>query len=105
MNKTSKSAKRAASLLILTATQNGLLIFYGDLTGDFWTTSVATFDGTSWVKHKDKFDIGTPSVHVCDPHAIEVDGKILLSVSVDQNSITLTEASDSFEALFERLTK
>lgn len=89
----------------LTATSRGLLVFYGDLTGDYWTTSVATFDGTTWQTHRNKFDIGSPNVHVCDPHAIEIEGKILLSVSVDQNSITLTEASETFEELHERLVE
>lgn len=89
----------------LTATTNGLLVFYGDLVGEYWTTSAATFNGSTWAKHKEKLDIGSPSVHVCDPHAIEVGGKILLSVSVDQNSITLTEANETFETLFERLVR
>lgn len=86
----------------LVFTSRGLLVIHGDLR-DVWSTTATTFDGTTWTTHREKFDVGSPGVHVCDPHAIEVEGKILLSVSVDQNSITLTEASETFEELHERL--
>lgn len=86
----------------LVFTSRGLLVIHGDLR-DVWSTTATTFDGTTWQTHRAKFDVGSPGVHVCDPHAIEVEGKILLSVSVDQNSITLTESSETFEQLHERL--
>lgn len=88
----------------LAATSRGLLVIHGDLEPGVWQTTASTFDGTTWQTHRDKWAIGSAGVHVCDPHAIEIDGKILLSVSVDQNSITLTQAIDSFESLYERLT-
>lgn len=86
----------------LVFTSRGLLVIHGDLR-DVWSTTATTFDGTTWQTHRAKFDVGSPGVHVCDPHAIEVDGKILLSVSVDQNSITLSESNETFEQLHERL--
>lgn len=88
----------------LVFTSRGLLVIHGDLR-DVWSTTATTFDGTTWTTHREKFDIGSPGVHVCDPHAIEVDGKILLSVSVDQNSITLAESNETFEQLHERLVR
>lgn len=88
----------------LAATSRGLLVIHGVI-ADVWSTTATTFDGTTWQTHREKFDIGSPGVHVCDPHAIEVDGKILLSVSVDQNSITLTESNETFEQLHERLVQ
>lgn len=87
----------------LVATTRGLLVIHGDLEPGVWQTTASTFDGSTWETHRDKFLIGSPGVHVCDPHAIETNGKIILSVSVDQNSITLTEAADSFESLHQRL--
>lgn len=89
----------------LVATSRGLLVFHGDLSAGTWFTTVSTFDGSEWVTHRDKFLVSSPGVHVCDPSVIERDGKIVLSVSVDQNSITLTEANDTFESLHERLVR
>lgn len=88
----------------LVFTSRGLLVIHGDLR-DVWSTTATTFDGETWTTHREKFGIGSPGVHVCDPHAIEVDGKILLSVSVDQNSITLSESNETFEQLHERLVQ
>lgn len=88
----------------LVFTSRGLLVIHGDLR-DVWSTTATTFDGTTWQTHREKFDVESPGVHVCDPHAIEVDGKILLSVSVDQNSITLSESNETFEQLHERLVQ
>ena len=87
----------------LVAVSGGLLVIHGDISTGTWATTVSTFDGSRWQKHRDRFEIGANGVHVCDPHAIEDEGRILLSVSVDQNSITLTEANDSFEDLHRRL--
>jgi hypothetical protein len=86
----------------MVATEEGILVIHGDSRG-VWRTTASTFDGLKWRTHLDKFMIESPGVHVCDPHAIQANGKILLSVSVDQNSITLTEAFDSFESLYSRL--
>jgi hypothetical protein len=86
----------------LVFTSRGLLVIHGDLR-DVWWTTASTFDGTTWTTHREKLDIGSPGVHVCDPHAIEKDGKIILSVSVDQNSITLTESNETLEQLHERI--
>jgi len=87
----------------LAATSRGIVVIHGDIAGGFWQTTASTLTGTTWATHREKFVIGTPGVHVCDPHAIETNGKIILSVSVDQNSITMTEATDTFESLHERL--
>lgn len=87
----------------LVATTRGILVIHGDLEPGYWQTTASTFDGATWQTHRDKFLVFSPGVHVCDPHAIETNGKIILSVSVDQNSITLTEAADSFESLHARL--
>jgi len=87
----------------LAATSQGLLVIHGDLTTGVWQTTASTFDGSKWETHRDAFLIHSPGVHVCDPHAIEDEGRIILSVSVDQNSITLTEAIDGFEDLHRRL--
>lgn len=87
----------------LVATTRGLLVIHGDLQPGYWQTTASTFDGATWETHRDKFLVASEGVHVCDPHAIETNGKIILSVSVDQNSITLTEANDSFESLHARL--
>jgi hypothetical protein len=87
----------------LAATSRGLLVIHGDLKPGYWQTTASTFDGSTWETHRDKWLIHSPGVHVCDPHAIEIDGRIILSVSVDQNSITLTEAADGLESLHQRL--
>lgn len=89
----------------IAAVSGGLLVIHGDISTGTWVTTASTFNGHEWRKHRDQFEIGSQGVHVCDPHAMETDGKILLSVSVDQNSITLSEALDSFEKLFQRLLK
>lgn len=90
----------------LVSTPNGILSIHGVVYRPTeWHVIASTFDGTKWTEHPDKFQIGVPNVHVCDPHAIEVNGKILLSVSVDQNSISFAEANDTFESLYVRLTR
>lgn len=89
----------------LAATQNGLLVIHGDLSSGVWVTTASTFKNGVWTKHLDRFSIYSPNVHVCDPHAIEKDGKILLSVSVDQNSIALMSSNESMSDLFERLSQ
>lgn len=87
----------------LAATSRGLMVIHGDLTTGVWQTTASTFDGSDWETHRNAFLIHSPGVHVCDPHAIEDSGRVILSVSVDQNSITLTEAVDSFEDMHRRL--
>ncbi len=73
--------------------------------GAEWYVTASTFDGATWSTHKDRFTLGTPGVHVCDPHAIEIGGRLLMTVSVDQNTIYKTEAPETFASLFDRLTQ
>lgn len=88
----------------------GLLVIHGQAYtpangfGDEWYTTASTFDGTTWQTHTSAFSIGAVGVHVCDPHAIETPSGVLLTMSVDQNSIYKTEAAgETFAALYQRL--
>lgn len=92
----------------LVSVVGGLLVIHGDFSTGTWQTTISTFDENKneWKTHRNQFLIASPGVHVCDPSAIEEsDGTILLSVSVDQNSITLTKGIGTFQELFERLTQ
>lgn len=88
----------------------GLLVVHGqahDPHGPFgseWYVTASTFDGTTWVTHKDKFTIGAPSIHVCDPHVIDTPRGLLMTVSHDQNRLYKLEASgETFATLFTKL--
>lgn len=88
----------------------GLLVIHGqahDPYGGFgseWYVTASTFDGNTWATHKDKFLIGTPGIHVCDPHVIQTPTGLLMTVSYDQNRLYKLEAkNDTFENLFKKL--
>lgn len=91
----------------LVVTSHGLLAVHGlvyrpnEKFGIEWHTTASTFDGTTWTTHEDKFDVGLRGVHICDPHLIEMNGKLMMSVSVDQRFntfMTANETLDSFHA-------
>lgn len=96
--------KDAGNPFVKFVPNHGILAIYGAMK-DVWSTTAATFDGLSWTPHEDKFYIGAPGVHVCDPHAVETpDHGILLTVSVDQDSIYETRAENlTFKDLYESL--
>lgn len=108
--KTGVVVPRGGNPFIAFVPGKGLLVIHGqayDPSGAFggeWYTTASTFDGATWRTHKDRFQVGTVGVHVCDPHAIEVGGRILLTVSVDQNRIYKAKAiGETFASLFDRL--
>lgn len=81
----------------------GILAIYGTFKG-VWSTTAATFDGTAWMPHEDKFMISAEGYHICDPHAAETAEGLLLTVSVNQNSIYKTESLDeTFASLYDKL--
>ncbi|MBN8540735.1 MAG: hypothetical protein J0L82_10150 [Deltaproteobacteria bacterium] len=59
--------------------------------------------GTTWTTHTDKFIVGTKGVHVCDPHIVEIDGNLILSLSFGQGSTRLLSAPKTSQDLFESL--
>lgn len=82
----------------------GLLVMHGQSNDPgVWFTTASTYQGGVWSTHKDRMRIGLTNVAVCDPHAIEVNGKILLSVSAGQDSIYFLDSNDSFESLYLKL--
>lgn len=88
----------------------GLLVIHGYIWKpiepftNHWYTTASTFDGVHWTTHADKFRIGVYNIHVCDPHAIEVNGDIILNVGVDQAFIYKTHArNETFESLWIKL--
>ena len=82
----------------------GLLVIHGQANDPgAWFTTASTYQGGVWSTHKDRMRIGLTNVAVCDPHAIEVNGKILLSVSAGQDSIYFLDSNDSFESLYLKL--
>lgn len=84
----------------LKETSHGILAMYGKLE-NVWhvTTSILENDGT-WRETGHRIEAS--GIHVCDPHAIEVDGKILLSVSYDQNSIVFLRSDLDFDSFFKK---
>lgn len=91
----------------------GLLAFHGQSNdptpelGREWYTTASTLalGESTWVTHKD-FLIGSPGIHVCDPHAIErEDGSILLGVSFDQRFLYTMTNNQGFEEIFTELTQ
>lgn len=82
----------------------GLLVMHGQSNDPgVWFTTASTYQGGVWSTHKDRMRIGLTNVAVCDPHAVEVNGKILLSVSVGQDSIYFLDSNDNFESLYLKL--
>ncbi len=91
----------------------GMLIVHGqanDATGPFgkewYVTATTVAEGTmDFVTHKDKFMVGTPGIHDCDPHmAMKPDGELLLVLSVDQSHVATATAGTTLESLFDSLT-
>lgn len=81
----------------------GLLLIYGLFENGYWRTTAGTMSGIGF-KSNPEFYIGAKFIHVCDPSAIEINGKIILTISYDQVSIYKTEAEGlDFESLFDKL--
>lgn len=80
---------------------------YGPFDAQHWfiTASTRRKGQNAFVTHQDKFSIGTPGIHDCDPHLAEVPGKgLLMLLSVDQSHITtLWHDSQTLQGLFNAL--
>ncbi|MBN8541870.1 MAG: hypothetical protein J0L82_15875 [Deltaproteobacteria bacterium] len=89
----------------------GLLAVHGQVYSPFkgfgseWyiTASTIALGETTWTTHKDKFIIGTKGVHVCDPHLVEQDGALLLTLSFGQGSTLLLSAPTTAAGLYQSL--
>jgi len=82
----------------------GLLVIHGQANDPgAWFTTASTYQSGVWSTHKDRMRIGISGIAVCDPHAVEVQGRILLSVSAGQDSIYFLDSNDSFESLYLKL--
>lgn len=96
------------------ALPEGLLVVHGqinDAYGPFdarhWyiTASTLAAGDSVFFTHKDKFVLGTPGIHDCDPH-MELNGPSLtLVLSVDQSHLQTAQIGLTYEQFFERLTQ
>ncbi len=89
----------------------GLLIVYGQIflpneNFDYeWYVSAATFNlNTNTVTEHNEFQVGVRGIHVADPHLVELpNGKILLSLSVNQNSTYFAYSDQSMSEFYDLL--
>jgi hypothetical protein len=82
----------------------GVMAVYGKInsTSKEWFIKGATLQGSSWVE-KDNFSVRAPGIHVCDPHVLEINGKLKLSLSYDQYSIYELTSDITYSDLYDLL--
>lgn len=91
----------------------GVLIVHGEVNNPYgvfgaeWYVTASTLkDGdTSFITHQDKFIIGTPGIHDCDPHVAEFNGEMIVNISVDQSHVSTAKSRLTQENLFDQLTQ
>jgi hypothetical protein len=75
--------------------KNSILVIHGmiytnykNFTADYWFTTASTFniDKNEWNTNFDKFSFGEKNIHVCDPHAININNNIFIVFSWDQDT-------------------
>ncbi len=82
----------------------GLLVIHGQANDPgLWFTTASTLENGTWQTHKDKLNISHPTQAICDPHAIEIPGGLMLTVSAGQDSIYRLESTDTFATLYGKL--
>lgn len=89
----------------------GLLIVHGRIVlpnenfDSEWYVSATTINlNTNTVTEHNDFQIGVRGIHVADPHLVELsNGKILLSLSVNQNSTYFVYSDQTIESFFDSL--
>ena len=105
---TNKSATfvipEAGSPYVRNVPGKGLLLFYGKMDENFWwSVAAGTFVNNIFTEDSN-FKIGAPNIHVCDPHALQLeDGRTLMSMSFDQDSTYLAYSNMSLEQIFDSL--
>ena len=94
------------------ALPQGLLIVHGMVNhpigpfGNEWFITASTMKyGQSVETHTDKFLLGTPGIHDCDPHMDQSDLGLTLVFSVDQSHLQTAVTPLNFNQFFERLTQ
>lgn len=86
----------------------GLISVYGKVSapignlGNEWYVSVATFENNLWSEHI-SFRIGSPGIHIADPHVIEFNNKLVMTVSYDQESIYELRSDLNLSQLFDKI--
>jgi hypothetical protein len=81
----------------------GLLSLHGYIKDGFWETTASTLElgSDEWVTHEEIFNIGLKGVHICDPSILELsNGSTMLSVSVDQDSISTAFSPKTLADIF-----
>lgn len=85
----------------------GLLSIHGQVHtpeagyGAEWYVTASILKDGAWISDRSKFRIGTPGIHVCDPHVVRTpDGSLLMSVSFDQGSTSLVKSDASLASIF-----
>lgn len=72
--------------------------------GSEWFVTASAFVSGEWKIDRSKFRIGTPGVHVCDPHVVEqANGQILMALSFDQGSIAMVRAPMTLTTLMQKI--
>lgn len=94
------------------AMPEGLLVVHGTVYspygpfGNEWYITASTLKNgdAKFITHTDKFALGTPGIHDCDPHLALLDGGLTMVFSVDQSHLQTATTNLNFEQFYKVLT-
>ncbi len=81
----------------------GLLTVYGKMNEqDLWFVKAAVLTDGSWVENE-SIEIGEAGVHICDPHLLQTESGLILTLSYAQEYVFKLETKDNLEQLFNQV--
>lgn len=81
----------------------GFVIVYGKLTNDgLWYVSAATMANGVFTEAS-SMNLGSPNIHVCDPHVLSYNGQLIMVVSYDQDTIYELRSSQNMTQFFDQI--
>ena len=80
----------------------GLLTVYGKMNNGTWEVRAAIFSNGAW-KESENFYVGAKDIAICDPHLIEFENKIYMTVSYDQVEVRQIVADKTLSQLFDEI--
>lgn len=78
----------------------GIISVYGKMDEQgFWFIKMAVLVSGVWIENE-SIEIGEAGVHICDPHVLQTENGLILTLSYDQEYIYKLESKKTLEDLF-----
>lgn len=98
--------ERAGNSWLTFVPGRGMLVVYGKISspigdiGNEWYITAATMENGVFQENPN-FIIGAPGIHVADPHVVETQGGLVMTLSYDQYSVYELRSGQTMEQLYD----